>query len=426
MKRLPLAVLALCLLLGALAFAGSLQEWLPFTTDDLVVHFWRDGADPGRFEELEGINPYLALLDSRAARLEEAFRRVEEFLGLDYDPAAQGKVYLFVYPSLERYQEASGCLICAANVGGFIPEIRDEELAGMIGSGEVNPIAVYLTLGSSEYVALHEFVHVLDGSLIGNGPPTLLSEGLATYAGYRLDKVPDQWELGLVEQFVKLYLAGYGIDLLEDYFLRGGYWKFTYNVGTSFILFLVQRCGWDQFLEFYADLRYPHEREGLDELFQRHYRATIAELEAEWRQALAEVEVTENGRAAYEFKLDQILIRYIFLRPLLRGPSRAEELFETARTLIKGRFDEEAGAALRQYLSDPQNLLVTEEGAARALEYGEYLRSYVHSYHRDEPELVAQFEAEFARGLALHDSGRYREFAQLYFELVSTYVTWRT
>jgi len=424
MRRLLPVFLAL--LLGTLAWAapGALPGWLPFATQDLVVHFWRDGADPGRFEEVGGVNPYLALLDSRAAELEEDFQEVESFLKLDYDPAAQGRVYIFVYPTLERYQEASGCLICAANVGGFLPGLR-AGLDELIRAGEVNPIAVYLTRDSSEYVVLHEFTHVLDFSLIPNGPPTFLLEGLATYSGYRLDEIPDEWELGLVEQFVKLYLEEYGIDLLEDYFRHGGYWRFTYEVGTSFIRFLADRGGWDRFLAFYADLHPPREQEGLDELLQKYYGSDLASLEAEWKRGLAEVEVTANARAAYEFKLDQVLIRYIFLRPLLRDPARAAELFAAARTLVRGRFDEAAGAELRGYLADPENLLATPETTAKALEYGEYLRSYVRSYHRDEPELITRFEAEFAQLPGLYSSGRYTDFVRLYRRLVTTYVTWR-
>ncbi|MFQ6118147.1 MAG: hypothetical protein ACE5LQ_07755, partial [Candidatus Bipolaricaulia bacterium] len=121
MKRSLGAGFALLVLLGTLAWAapGAPQEWLPFPTADLVVNFWKDGVDPDLFEEVEGVNPYLALLDGRAARLEEDFQKVEHFLKLAYDPVDHGRVYIFVYPTLERYEEASGCLICAANVGGF-------------------------------------------------------------------------------------------------------------------------------------------------------------------------------------------------------------------------------------------------------------------------------------------------------------------
>jgi len=426
MKKLLAASFALLVLLAALALAspGALQEWLPFPTTDLVVHFWKDGFNPNLFEQVEGTNPYIALLDGRAARLEEDFQKVERFLRLDYDPAAQGKVYIFIYPTLERYEEATGCLICAADVGGLLPQFRDE-LMSLIGAREVSPIAVYLTLDSSDYVILHEFTHVLDFSLINNSPPTFLLEGLATYTGYRLDGVPDEWQLGLVEQFVKLRLEDHGIDLLRDYFAKGGYWKFTYNVGTSFIKFLAKRGGWERFLQFYADLHYPFDREKLDELFQEYYGAGFAELEAEWKGGLAQVEVTENARAAYEFKLDQVLIRYIFLRPLLADPQRAEELFETARTLVKGQFNEAAGAALRKYLNDPGNLLATKETVEKALKYGSYLYSYVQGYHRDEPELVMEFGDGYVQLHELYSAGRFADFTRLYWQSVQTYVTWR-
>jgi hypothetical protein len=413
-------------LIGLLAAAGALDEqWLSFSTEDLVVHFWKDELRPARLDRRDGLNLYLTALGRRAAELEAAFQRVEAFLDLNYDPSAQGQVYLFIYPSLESYQEASGCLICAANVGGFIAAFYPE-MEELVRSREVNPIAVYLTRESSEYVILHELTHVLDFSLLPNYPPTFLLEGLATYSGYSLDGVPDEWQLGLGEQQVKLFLQDFDIELFRDYFVRDTYWKFTYEVGASFIRFLAARGGWERFLRFYSSLGHPYDqREELDQLFRREYGLGLAGLEEEWRARLEEVVLTENARAAYEFKLDQILIRYIFLRPLLAEREWAKELFEEARTLVSGQFNELAGAALRAYLADERNLLASPEAAAEALVYGEYLHDYVRSYHSDRPGLIAQFEAEFAALPGLYSSGRYAEFARLYWELVNIYTTWR-
>ncbi|MGQ9734102.1 MAG: hypothetical protein ACUVQU_03500, partial [Candidatus Bipolaricaulia bacterium] len=410
-------ILAVLLSLLVLAEAGALDDWLAFETTDLVVHFAREDELP-QLKGVDGIGLYLRSLQSATAELEGLFRKAEAFLRVDYDPRAQGAIYLFIYPSLEEYQEATGCLICSANVGGLLTELY-REVEDLIRAGQVNPIAVYLTSDSTEYVALHEFTHVLDFSLIPNSPPTFLLEGLATYAGYRLDEVPDEWQLGLGGQFVKLFLEEYGPDLFRDYFARGGYWKFTYEIGASFIAFLTERGGWERFLQFYQDLHSPYDRrERLEALFQSHYGAGLAELEAEWKRKLAGLEVTENSRAAYEFKLDQILARYIFLRPLLADPKGAEELFAAARTLLEGRFNEAAGEALREYLSDPANLLATATTTARALRYGDYLRSYVQEYHRDRPELIQAFEADFSKLEGLYNARRFEEFARLYWELV--------
>lgn len=428
-KRPFAASLALFILLSGLALAspGALEgEWLEFETEDLVVHFWKGDLEREAFNQLnDGRRTYLEILQVLTSELEEYFKEVEQFLKVDYDPAAQGRVYTFVYLTLERYQEASGCLTCAAHVGGFLPAIY-EEVRVLVKEGQANSIAVHLTQDSKEYVALHEFTHLLDFSLIDNGPPTFLLEGLATYVGYRLDETPDQWQLGLAEQFVKLYLEEYGVGLLEDYFLQAGYWKFTYNVGASFLQFLAAQGGWDRFLEFYAGLRYPTDHEEIDDLCREHYRAGLAELVAEWRQSLATVKVTDNARAAYQFKLDQILHRYIFLRPLLRDPWRAKRLFEEARTLAQGQFDQEAGAALREYLSDPHNLRPTPEAAAEVLEYSRYLLRYVQDYHREEREVVGEFVKQYVQELPqLYRSKRYEDFAELYFELIHKFVTWR-
>ncbi len=425
-KRLLATCAALFILLSALALAGALEaQWSSFPTDNLVVHFSKGDVQPEWSEQIDPSSFYWMILNRRANELEDGFHGVENLLGVDYDQASQGAIHIFIYPELEQYQEDSGCLTCAAHVGGFLPALYDE-LIDRIKTGEVNQIAVYLTEDGTQSSVLHEFTHVLDFALIRNAPPTFLLEGLATYVGYRLDEAPDQWQLGLAEQFVKLYLEDYGIDLFEDYFLQGGYWKFTYNVGTSFLRFLAARGGWGKFLEFYAGLRRPADHEEVDRLFVKHYGAGLGELEAEWIRSLAAIRTTKNARAGYEFKLDQIPQRYIFLRPLLRDPKGAKRLFDEARTLQEGQFNEQGGAALRQYLDDPENLLPTRGAATRALEYSQYLLGYVRDYHRDERKLVGEFINAYTNQLPqLYREGKYEDFAQLYWELVHTYVTWR-
>ncbi len=426
-NRLGIAFLALLALLTALALAGELEhDWLGFPTEHLVVHFWRGGANPGRFEQVDGLNPYLQLLARGAQRLEEDFQLVAGFLGLDYDPATLGRVYVFIYPDLESYQEASGCLICAASVGGFIAPLWDEEVAAGVRHHEISPLVVYLTLASPARVILHEFTHVLDFSLIDNRPPTFLLEGLADYTSYRLDEVPDEWELDRADQFVALFAAERGFDLYADYFVNSGYWKFTYEVGTSFIRFLVDRDkgGWERFLSFYSSLHLPTDRATLDRLFQEHYGADLATLEAEWRAHLAKVEITANARALYDFRMDQVLIRYIFLRPLFKDPDQAEALFEEARHLHQGVLDLEAAEALRAYLK-LGNLTIDPERAARAWAYAQYLRSYVYSYHRDRPELVQEFSKGYTELGQHYTRGEWSEFLRLYWELIDRYVTWR-
>ena len=421
--------LLLLLLLGALALAlaspsGLERDWLPLTTEHLVVHFWRDGADPGLFERVAGESLYLMVLRERALHLERAFQRVEEFLGLDYDPGEFGRAYVFVYPDLESYQEATGCLICAASVGGFLPSLWNEQLEELVRAGEVSPIVVYLTLDSTEYVALHEFTHLLDFALIRSSPPAALLEGLATYVGYRLDPIPDEWQLGLGEELLRIFMEeqGQGLDLREYLTLRG-YWKFTYEVGASFVAFLVERAGLERFLEFYSELHRLSEVE-IDGLLRDHFGEGLAALEAEWKERLAGLSPSENVRALYEFRMDQVLVRYIFLRPLFREPERAEKLFEEARTLRRGRFDEAAGAALRRYLS-LENLTIDPERAAKALDYSRYLLWYVRSYHRTEPELLSRFHRDYRRMVKLYAAGDWQGFLELYFRMVQTYVTWR-
>lgn len=434
--RLLGLVVFLFLALSSVAVAEALEkEWIGIETQQLVVHFWKEARgfefEQVEVEPLDHMDLYLLILAGIADGFEARFQRVESLLGISYDPQEEGKVYLFVYPSLAAYQEAVGCLICAANVGGFLSSFMDDELMAKIRAGEVNPIAVYLNRGSFEFEVLHEFTHVLDFSLIDNYAPVVMYEGLASYVGYKLDEVDDRLQFGLINQYLKLYSQEYEVDLLE-YFNKGRYFKFTYNIGTSFIDFLVGKGGWEEFSAFYAELDFrPFERSDkmistkcLDQLSQEHYGASFTELEREWKKEFAGVEISADGRAAYEFKLDQILIRYIFLRPLIKEVRRLRVAFDNVRAWTDGRFNHEEARFMRRYLSNLENFIATKEGIDEVMTYMGQLWSYIYMYY-DDPQVLSEFGERLNELTWYYVNERYEEFKEFYVGLIHQYITWR-
>jgi hypothetical protein len=397
----------LCILLSLSTLAQPLIDgWLKIETDHFIVLFQLTE------EETDYLNEYLKGFVKTAGMMEKYLLEVESFLGVDYDPKEHGKVYIFMYPSLETYQEAAGCLICAAHVGGVLPvkEKDDHE--------NINPIAVYVNLDNSEFVFLHELAHIVDFSVIKSHPPPLFYEGLASYVGYKLDGISDERQFGLINQHLKLYLQEYGFSLLS-YLYK--YWKFSYQIGTSFIEFLVRRGGIKTFMSFYAELTRPTE-ESLNRLFISYWGQSLRELEAAWKEELAKEPITEEAKAAYEFRMDQIVIRYMFLGALAKDKELLRETFESL--WIKGRFNRKAADFMRQYLSNPENFLVTREALTKVMGYLNQLISYVRTYHDDHQQEIT-LRREISKFIQAYHRGHYQKCLSIYLQLIHEYITWR-
>jgi len=420
-NNLRLLIPIICLILVTSLFVSAEPEagsWIRVSTEHFVVHFWKDLPED-RFAqtEYEYLDEYFAQLQAYANSLEKALAKVEALLGVAYDLERGGKVYVFIYPSLEVYQEEVGCLICAAHVGRLpFPPEEAERLTYM----GVNPIAAFLNLDSEENVILHELTHIVDFSMIENFAPVFLYEGLASYVGYKLDGIEDRWQFGLRNQYLKLFLADHRISLKEQ-FQRPRYAKFTYDIGTSFIDFLVRRGSMEQFMAFYREL-YSLEIDKVDQLFQEHYDQTLDELEQAWKDELAQVEITEEGLAAYEFRMDQIVVRYMFLRELIRDKERLKQAFENLWP--QGRFNFKEAEFMRRYLQNPANFIMTSAALAKVRNSLPQLRSYVYMYS-DDAQIKLQFEEEFKQLIEHWQQGRYDKFRELYIQMVHHYISWR-
>lgn len=424
-------VIALFAAIAAYAQLYTLEgDWIVYETPRFFVYLWKDTPK----ERLgEGADPLLAKLEEIAGSLERNLGLIELVLFKPYRVLEEGKVAVFVYDSLEKYQQETGCLTCAAHVTGVPPEYEDRVRHGIL-----NPHAVYISLdyvptglgglsiGLPQQVVPHELTHILDLTLIGGLKPTVLREGLAAYAAFKVDQISDSKQLGLANQHLRLFMRDYEPNLLQN-LSTCGLRRFTYNFGASFIDFLVRKAGMNTFLSFFDRIVFRRSRglcfapEEIDRLLKEHYGQSLEEIAKEYRAMLEDIETTDEGRASFEYTMDQIFTRASYLSPLLK---EGERIVQAARGVwVDGGFDQEKALFVREYLSAPANYEATREGVEGAFKNIERLRAYVSSYY--DARVRVQLEAQLAQLSRLYLEGRDEEFKDLFVALVKQYVTWK-
>jgi len=406
--------LALVFLLVALcpALAGAGERWLAFRTPHLSVSYRSDLA-PNYLAGLDAPDAVLARVSAEVDALEADFGRVERALRADYDAARHGRVPVGIYPSLEAYQVAVACLICAAHVGRPLWPVDEAE--ALWGAG------AHLNAESRRGTVLHEFVHIVDFASIDNRTYPLWYEGLASYVGDRLGgeagrRVIDE----ILPQYLKLYRRTHALEL-ADYLTRRNYGRWSYNLGTVLIDLLVERGGMDRFMAFYADMDRPDAGD-YDALLRRHYGLGLAELESRWEARLEATPVTAEGRAAYRLKFDQTVVRWVYLRPLLRDAERLNAAY--FGLWEGGRFNEAEAELMRAYVHDFQNIVPDPALAEGLVASAAQLRGYVASYAED-PSREAALERALAEVEAAAAADPGAGCALAYFDTVHAFVGWR-
>ena len=124
----------------------------------------------------------------------------------------------------------------------------------------------------------HEATHILDRKLARN-KPTILIEGMAVYvAGGHFKPEP------LDERAAAVLALGRYIPLAE---LANAFYPAQHEIGYleagAFIKYLVERDGWEQFVQMYASFQSaPTDAAVLDAGLRANYGLTLAEMEAEW------------------------------------------------------------------------------------------------------------------------------------------------
>ncbi len=440
-QRLSIAtLLALVFLWSTVALANPIVEgdWVRYETERFFVYLWKD-VPPERLA-LGSPDPLQAKLDEIALSLEADLRSIETTLQLPYSAQQHGKIAVFIYASLEDYQQKTRCFLCAAHVTSLPSTPEVQALALM---GQLNRYAIYahldntprglggLSIGLPQEVIPHELTHVIDLTLIGGAKPITLREGLAVYVSSKADTVPDADQFNLTDQHLRLFAESDTPDLLS-YLTGCSSRRFLYSVGSSFIHFFVAQAGVTQFLEFYRLLEgerlpsslcsYGFSLEQLDRLFQQILKMSLDEVRQAYLGRLQATEITEEGQRSFDFAMDQVFNRAVYLQPLI---IEGKEIERIAREVwSERRFNAEKAAYVTEYISRRSNYAADAERVAGAIKNFDRVRSFVSSYI-DDPATRSQVEMQLRELEQLATEGRYEEFKESFIELVFQYVTWR-
>ncbi|MCS6936065.1 MAG: hypothetical protein RMJ96_03185 [Candidatus Bipolaricaulota bacterium] len=425
---------------SAVALANPIVEgdWVRYETERFFIYLWKD--TPLERLGLGSPDPLRAKLDEIALSVEADLKGIEGALQLPYDAALYGKIAIFVYASLEEYQQRTGCYLCSGHVTS-VPSTP--EIQALLATGRLNRYAVYvhldntprglggLSIGLPQEVVPHELVHVLDLTLIGGSKPSTLREGLAVYATFKADATPDELQFGLTNQHLRLFAETDTPDLLS-YLTGCSSRRFLYSFGGSFIDFFARQSSIGAFLEFYRRLQgervtlpncsFGFSLEQIDRLLRQTLQKSLEQVRREYQAFLQNTELTEEGRQSYDFVMDQIFNRAIYLEPLLREGAELVRL--TRAVWAGGRFDRERAAYVRAYLSDKNNYAASAERVAGALKNFERVRSFASNYI-DDPATRSQVEQRLRELAELARAERFEEFKDGFVALVFGYVTWR-
>lgn len=436
MRRNYLIAAALLLLVwSAAALANPIiqGDWIRYETERFFVFLWKD-LPP------EKLGPVQAKLDEIALSLEADLKSIEGALQLPYNVVQHGKIAVFVYASLEDYQQKTGCLLCAAHVSS-VPSTPENQ--ALIIAGQLNRFAIYahldntprglggLSVGLPQEVIPHELTHIVDLTLIGGAKPATLREGLAVYASFKADTVLDEAQFGLADQHLRLFAEIDTPDLLS-YLTGCSSRRFLYSFGGSFIDFFVQKADIKKFLEFYRSLQmerlssascpWGFSLEQLDWLFRQILDQPLDEIRQEYATRLQAAKITENGQRSFDFVMDQIFNRAIYLEPLV---IEGKEIVRIAREVwAEGRFNAEKGAYVTEYIANTRNYAANAERVAGAIKNFDRVRSFASNYV-DDPAMRSQIEMKLRELEQLAQEERYEEFKEGFVALIFQYVTWR-
>ncbi len=442
MPRRSLSIIVVLLAIwsaGVLAQPVVEGDWIRYETERFFVYLWKD-VPPEKLD-LSSPDPIQAKLDEIALSLEADLQSIEKALELPYSAQQYGKIAIFVYASLEDYQQKTRCLLCSAHVTALpnTPEVQ-----ALAATGQLNRYGIYahldntprglggLSIGLPQEVIPHELTHIVDLTLIGGAKPTTLREGLAVYASLKADAVPDDEQFGLTDQHLRLFVETENTDLMS-YLTECSSRRFIYSFGGSFIHFVARRWGIERFLEFYRLLEgerlslglcsYGFSFEQLDRLFKQTLGLSLDEVRNEYVTRLFNTEIMEDGRRSFEFVMDQIFSRVIMLRHVLIAGNELERMVREVWS--GGRFHTEKAASVIEYISESNNYAADAERVTKTVKDSfARVRSFA-SWYIDDPATRSEVEQKLQELERLARTGYYEEFKDGFVALIFHHVTWR-
>jgi LysM repeat protein len=224
-------------------------------------------------------------LADTVALVEGALTHVEQTLGVHLDGTFD--VYL------------AGTLFAAPNahLHGVSNSVERQVFVLYDGSG---------TRADNAYFVAHEIAHMVALNTLGPpGPSYLLSEGVATYAGSGLlaagDYLSPSAFCGAVEAAGRMPPLA---DIEEDAGAFRGHIRqpFNYFGAGCFAAYLVDTYGMAKLHAVYASSNY-----------ERIYGMTLAELDAEWRAALADHASRRLDPALFAMRADEVAEGYAYV-----------------------------------------------------------------------------------------------------------------
>lgn len=150
------------------------------------------------------------------------------------------------------------------------------------------------TSGNLEMILRHEMIHVLDAHLGGDFRPSLLVEGLAVYlAGGHFKPEP---LLPRAAALLQMSDTGSNTGLgwyipLRD--LADNFYNSQHEIGYleagALVAFMIQRWGWQDFSDFYRDIRLNSNNtpsQAIEQALRRHFDLNFAALESKFLEEL--------------------------------------------------------------------------------------------------------------------------------------------
>ncbi|MGB9674381.1 MAG: hypothetical protein ACPL3P_09605 [Anaerolineales bacterium] len=171
----------------------------------------------------------------------------------------------------------------------FIPRV-----VGQGGFTIQNAMISYLdrnyTAAEVPIILHHELVHVFDGLSGGDFKPTIFMEGLAVYlsGGHYQPEPLLSRAAGLIPMGRYIGLS----DLANNFYLEQH--EIGYLEAGALVEYMVQRWGWQPFLDFYRDIHHEKDdpqSQSIERALQAHFGISLMELENGFKAKLEEIPV---------------------------------------------------------------------------------------------------------------------------------------